>query len=210
MPQDQSTGETTVSKPAKAIDKIINVLLVCAIAVLIVVVLLRVFVISGVRIEQTSMSPTYQSGDKVWVKKTGEVRRGDVVVFYKNQVGFWQRIADGFLAQDGDNKKLIKRVVALGGDKLWVEPSGDGYVVKIQTEDGIFTENYDGVTIPLMYDTPTAKVRTTLGVLKNTSSDCPYVVAPNSMFVMGDNRYDSVDSRDFGAISLDNVFGIVK
>lgn len=68
-------------------------------------------------------------------------KRGDVVVFYRNDVNpsFQAEFAIG---NDDRYEKLIKRVVALEGDKLWVETRGNDLILKIQTTDGVITENY--------------------------------------------------------------------
>lgn len=84
---------------------------------------------------------------------------------------------------------VIKRVVALGGETVW-SVRGNVYV---QTESGVITlnegyvapENAGGEEIP----------RTTLST--------------GQLFLLGDNRAVSLDSRAFGPVDIENVMGVV-
>ena len=79
---------------------------------------------------------------------------------------------------------LIKRVIAVGGQTVDLV---DGKVV------------VDGVTLdePYTYGKPSLP----------QSMSMPYVIPEDSVWVMGDNRTDSQDSRYFGAVPLDDVRG---
>lgn len=83
---------------------------------------------------------------------------------------------------EGNNKDLIKRVIGLPGDNLKIK-SGKVYV------------NNKEFNINDIY----------------TSGDIDIVVLENKVFVMGDNRGDSVDSRnkEVGTINIDNIVGQV-
>ncbi|MCH1964657.1 signal peptidase I [Paeniclostridium sordellii] len=83
---------------------------------------------------------------------------------------------------DGNNKDLIKRVIGLPGDKLKIK-NGKVYVNN---------EEFDTNNI-------------------YTSGDIDIVVPKNNVFVMGDNRGDSVDSRnkEVGVVNIDNIVGKV-
>jgi signal peptidase I len=77
---------------------------------------------------------------------------------------------------------LVKRVVAVGGDSI-------GF------EDGILVRNGSPVTEPYTTDFLD-------GVYYG-----PDVVAPGMLYLLGDNRFDSVDSRDFGPVATSSVVG---
>ena len=79
---------------------------------------------------------------------------------------------------------IVKRVVALGGDTI-------GF------EDGILVRNGLPVTEPYTTDFLD-------GVYYG-----PDVVPPGALYLLGDNRYDSEDSRDFGPVAVDTVVGRV-
>ena len=80
-----------------------------------------------------------------------------------------------------DEKLYIKRVIGLPGDHLVIE-DGRVYVNdKVMKEDYI-AENY-------------------------TSGDIDYKIPEGRIFVMGDNRGNSSDSRYFGTVKIDQVLG---
>ena len=78
---------------------------------------------------------------------------------------------------------LLKRVVAVGGDTVGLE---DGVLV------------VDGRQVREPYADPKAIDSVYFGPVK---------VRPGTMFVMGDNRANSDDSRDFGAVPTDRIIG---
>lgn len=83
---------------------------------------------------------------------------------------------------EGNNKDLIKRVIGLQGDKLKIKKGK----VYINSEEFYINNIY-------------------------TSGDVEIIVPKNKVFVMGDNREDSVDSRnkEVGPINMDDVVGKV-
>ncbi len=123
-----------------------------------------------VRVDGDSMNYTLTDGDVLFVDKTSDVRRGDVVVF------------------DMPYAKLIKRVIAIEGDEIYSE-NGILYLKKAGEEEFVaLSEIYSkGDTI---------NVERT-------------IVDSGKVFVLGDNRINSQDSRFFGCISLDSVNGVV-
>lgn len=134
--------------------------------------LLRMFVVEGFEISGDSMLPTFQNGDFVFAEKVsyklGDLELEDIV------------IVETELANE---KKLIKRVVGLPGDKISIQ---DGYLYR------------NGTKIPESY-------------IKEVSyEDFEETVVPNNhVFVMGDNRNNSSDSRYFGTFDMDHVKGRV-
>ena len=224
-------GETKVAqrKRVKVWDIIVWILIVA----LAIAVFVRTFVVSNVTVSGASMtadyygselssnykpSLTYHSGDKVRVNKMAKPKRGDVVVFYKKPIKskFLALFAGGDSTEPGgDYYKLIKRVVALGGDKLWVEHiDGNQYRLVVETQDGLtLHEDYyqkNGETLDadcfILYD----KEIGGLGCLKGTTQDNPLVIEDGYFFAIGDNRVNSDDSRgDLGQVSLSQLFGVV-
>jgi signal peptidase I len=77
---------------------------------------------------------------------------------------------------------LVKRVLAVGGDSI-------GF------EDGILVRNGSPVTEPYTTDFLD-------GVYYG-----PDVVPPGMLYLLGDNRFDSIDSRDFGPVPTSSVVG---
>jgi len=154
------------------------------IALVLIAIVFRCFFISSYTVSGTSMYPTLNDGDWVWVNKLAKPARGDIVVAY----------------DEYDDKALVKRVVAIEGDKISLVWSSEGYVLVIETADGqIIYEEYDGVTLPAIRPDRT-------GVLSTT----PYLVT-EGYFLMGDNRNDSNDSRnpEIQTFSDEKIIGLV-
>lgn len=215
-------GNVAVKGRRSKAEIAVNVALWIAIAVLLIAVVLRLFVFSSVAVDGDSMNPTYQNGDVVTVNKAIVPKRGDVIVFYKNEVD------NKFTAQFAPKEecalgkpyeKLIKRVVALEGDKIWVSRvtnSGSDvmYEVVVDTADGErLYENYyvkKGETLPIEnYYLHSDAGYTHLGNLRECVEDNPFVVSEGCFFAMGDNRTNSNDSRALGEFKLTQVFGVV-
>ena len=204
----------------KRVDRALNVAIWVAIAVLIVLVILRLFVFTNIRIVGESMSDTYNAGDVVTVNKTAAIKRGAVAVFYSKDVDnkFLAMFASPEDSAEGRKyEKYNKRVVEVAGDKLWVERAdgNDMYRVVIETPDGTqLREDYykRGKTVvsERLICNDSAVAVTGIGkVLSETSRDNPFVVSEGHFFAMGDNRLNSYDSRSFGEIPVSRLFGIV-
>ena len=211
-PQIQENQAAAQQK--KKIAKFWDILLWVLVALLAVAVIIRVFVYTNVTIEGASMEPTYQSGDVVRVVKLGKPSRGDVVVFYKHDVDskFKALFARGDdVSSGGKYEKLIKRVVAVEGDSIWVEHTEGGYKLVVKSASGeVFREDYytkgkEAISI----DTFVMSYGV-LGRLADLTEDSPLVIEQGHFFAMGDNRGNSEDSRgELGQVPLSRLFGIV-
>lgn len=185
-------------------------------AALIIAILIRVFVLTAYKIPTSSMLPTLMSGDfvfayrlpygllfpfasqKVW--QTGKPKRGEVVVF----------------RYPGDeNLNFIKRVVGIEGDKVEIRER------RLYINDRPAT--YDKVDMAVaqingmdLYSPMTESIGDTTHLVMfrkggdgqpATANFGPEVVSPGSIFVLGDNRDSSDDSRYWGMIPVDRIDG---
>ncbi|HET7678017.1 MAG TPA: signal peptidase I [Candidatus Limnocylindrales bacterium] len=90
-----------------------------------------------------------------------------------------------FEPPEGGSVPFIKRVIGLPGDK-------------VEIRDGAVFVNGTELVEPYIYDGDTTLP---------TGEESSYVVPPEQLFVMGDHRGNSTDSRVFGAIPVSNVIG---
>lgn len=155
-------------------EKIISVLIVA----FIVTLFLRAFVVEGFIVRGDSMSPTIASGDYIFINrvayKFGEPARGDVVIA---------------ISRDGENR-IVKRIVALPGERLEIDHSGVAIREGRAGEKRSLSESY----LPV----PTETIGTTTIKLD-----------PQEYFALGDNRAVSVDSRELGPIDHWDIKGKV-
>lgn len=164
----------------------------------VVALLIKTFLLQAFYIPSASMEPTLVEGDRVLVEKVsyrfGEPERGQVVVFEKKFESlapaeddpFWEDIASAlrglFGFPTGGTQDFIKRVMAVEGDT-------------IEGREGRVYVNGDVVEEPYL----------TEGT--ETSAFGPVKVPDGMIFVMGDNRGNSDDSRAFGPIPVEEVVG---
>ena len=158
---------------------------------LLVAFLIKAFLMQAYYIPSSSMTPALQVGDRVLVNKLsyefGEVSRGDLVVFKRTEV------------DTGNKTDLIKRVIATEGELL--EISGGEIFI---TEKG-------GKDRKLLVEPYLAEGVTTQGFAfeglcpESEANTC--LVPENFIFVMGDNRSGSRDSRYFGPVDIDDIVG---
>lgn len=146
---------------------------------LLIAFIIRVFFFTPAIVEGASMQPTLQDQNRMIVTKIGEPKRFDVVVFHATE-----------------EKDYIKRVIGLPGDRI--EYKDDTLYINGKPYDEPYLDN--------------SKEELIDGPLTNsfTLHETPVgseVVPEGHLFVMGDNRRNSMDSRHIGAIPIDSVVG---
>jgi len=153
-----------------------------------IAILLNTFVIQSYQVDGQSMESTLQNDDRLIVNKiprsisriTGHQyvpARGDIIIF--NQAGL-----PGYVGE----KQLIKRVIGLPGD----------HVVFKSGETTVYNNAH-----PAGFD-PDASGSYHVGT-GQSCGDADAVLKNNEIFVMGDNRANSEDSRCFGPIATNQI-----
>jgi len=186
--------------------------------------ILRAFLIEAYRIPSGSMVPTLLVGDWLFVNKAiygahipfsnsslpayREPRRGDVVVF----VSPYQ--ADEAARGNDPTPTLVKRLVGLPGDTLYMR-KGVLYVNGIAQRQGYGTAqvvpevaNFPDTLFWWQKKVGLKSSRFGAAPAQPTHDDWgPLVVPPHKLFMMGDSRYNSKDSRYWGFVPRENVRG---
>jgi signal peptidase I len=171
--------------------EILSTILLLAIAPLIAFGITS-YAIQSYQVDGESMETTLQNNDRLIVDKsprtiariTGHIyipHRGDIIIF--NQAN----LPDSSF---GQSKQLIKRVIGLPGEHVVVK---DG---KITVYNDAHPEGFNP-------DTSTGYKITA----PSTPGEVNIELQKNQLFVCGDNRPNSEDSRYFGPINADNIVG---
>jgi signal peptidase I len=166
---------------------------------LVVAIVVKTFLVQAFYIPSASMVPTLEIGDRVFVNKLvydlGDIHRGDIIVFanpHPEQVpdrgvvdGFLHWLGEGIGLAQPENEDFIKRVIGLPGETIEIRDN----VVYI-----------DGKRLSEPYLTPDAQT--------HNGEYPPTKIPAGSLFVMGDNRGNSADSRyGLGMVPEDKVIG---
>ena len=156
---------------------VIEMVITVAVA-LAVALLLRTFVFEVYEVPTGSMLETIQEGDRLV---------GEKVTYRYSEPKQGDIVT--FSNPDGSDTTLIKRVIATGGQT-------------VNLVDGVVY--VDGVALDEPYTLGKASYPLDYS-LTGVSVSFPYTVPEGSVWVMGDNRTNSLDSRYFGAVSVDDI-----
>ena len=149
---------------------------------LLLVMICRHFIFSPIAVQGESMLPTLEDKDKIIISKVSSVERFDIVV----------------LQAPDENEYYVKRVIGIPGDSVQVKDdilyiNGKAY------EETYLNKNTNNI----LYNKVTGDFK-----LQDYTSE--KTVPEGSYFVLGDNRWKSRDSREFGFISAKSIIGEVK
>ncbi len=142
------------------------------------------------------MEPTLKINDRVLVIKDTivplDIDSGDIVVFYNTDTEYSENLLKEYLTglqiwnigniNNQKNAAIIKRVVGVGGDTVEILENGEVFVndnrfIILNINEGV---NFKRET---------------------------FLIPENEIFVLGDNRPNSQDSRYIGTIPVNNIIG---
>ena len=159
---------------------------------IVIAVFIRTFVVQAFKIPSGSMKQTLQIGDHILVNK----------FIYGVKIPYWRNIIiPGKVPQAGDiivfkpphdpEKDFIKRVIGVGGDvvecrnkQLFVNQKPVNHDFAVYSDSRVYAQQ-----------------------IRERDNFGPITVPDNSLFVMGDNRDESYDSRFWGFVNLKAVSG---
>lgn len=164
----------------------------------IVAVVLTLFVFQSYQVDGPSMMPTLQNNDrlvvlklpKTWSRLTGHPyipHRGDIIIFTEKNLS-----ALGASVP----KQLVKRVIGLPGDRVVIKDD------KITIYNSQNPNGFDPDTT-LPYGLNAAEASS----VSVTTGNVDIIIPPGQVYVCGDNRTNSLDSRYFGTVPANEIVG---
>lgn len=143
-------------------------------------IVVYLFILTPNQVKGASMEPNFHTGDYILTSR----------VTYK-----FRKIERGDVvvlkSPKNPDIEYIKRVVGLPGDTVLISENGD-----VSVNNNLFTENY-------------IAAKTNLWEGGCVKADVPYAVPDGEVFVMGDNRPRSSDSREFCSVPIQSLIGQV-
>lgn len=181
----------------------------CIVIAIVLALLFRYYIGTPTIVKQVSMNPTLVQNQRLWLNRWGRTtkklpERGNIITFeapskksytlseidQSNPVAKYEYEPKSILGKftyyvlEIGKDSYIKRVIALPGEHIYIT---DG---KVYINGEELKEDYLQPQITTSVE------------------DCPYydlIVPENCVFVMGDNRPESTDSRRFGCIPLEKI-----
>lgn len=192
----------------KSITKSIISLLKIVVIALLINILIKCFLIRTYTVESGSMEKTLMVQDKVMTqvisKYFSDPKRGDIIVFVypdtnlntgeqqirMNTLDYTKNVFSSlvkFEAPVDMEVEYVKRVIGIPGDIIDIK-NGSVYVNgEVLNEAYLESQNITNVM--------------------NSKITFPYTVPNNQYFVLGDNRQNSNDSRQWGTVPKENIIG---
>lgn len=181
----------------------------CILIAIVLVIIIKAFIGTPTIVKQTSMFPTLKQNQRLWLNKTGVAfnkmpERGDIVTFEspttsfvtENDADLNNAVAEykyeptnvfeyfTYNVLEIGKVSYIKRVIGLPGERVTIK-DGKVYINGEELEEDYLQENV------------------TTGDLQGAFVDI--IVPENCLYVLGDNRSASTDSRRFGCVPVDKI-----
>ena len=191
--------------------------LICIIIAVVLALVVRYFIGTPTIVQQTSMSPTLEPNDRLWLNRWGRTTkkipdRGQIITFeapsvirvekidYDNPVAIYNYEPQGLLEKfsyyvlETGKKSYIKRVIALPGEHVEIK-KGSVYINGKKLQEDYLTA---GVVTDMIQGT------------RDEGFFTDFIVPENCVYALGDNRTGSTDCRSFGCVPLEKIEGTVS
>lgn len=176
------TSRETSEKKAPSFWSEVFSILLNALIISGLVLIINYFFFANVKVDGASMEPTLHDTDRLILNKMSNLERFDIVVFP---------------APDNEKDKYIKRIIGIPGDRI--EYREDKLYLNGEYIEEKYLPDYSE-SDSLYYATGNFSLQSLLGT---------EVVPEGKYFVLGDNRMNSRDSREFGFVDGDAMVGKV-
>lgn len=180
----------------------------CIIVAVLLALIIRYYLVAPTMVKQSSMYPTLKEGQRIVLSRLNrtfnkEYKRGEIITFeapsqasqnlsLEKPIAIYSNSSNNLIDKIAHNileinkTSYIKRIIGVSGDRIQVK-DGKVYLNGEELEETYLIE-------------------------ENITSQSNYndiVVPDGNVFVMGDNRNESMDSRSFGCIPIEKIEGIV-
>jgi signal peptidase I len=151
-----------------SMKKLIAYSIITVILALILIIFINATGCELYKIKGHSMYPTLIENNYILLGKYEELNRGDLVLIKHK------------------GEYLIKRIIALPGEKIEIDSNGQVYINDLPLEEHYIHKHIDEY---------------------QNEQDYPFIIPEGEYFVLGDNRDDSMDSRriDFGTVKKEKI-----
>lgn len=168
-------NDELIAQPKSSMKKELLDWIISIAVALVVAFLIRQYIFTLVRVDGSSMEPTLQHADTLFVNRfmyTPE--NGDVIIFRPHT---------------NPEVHYVKRVIATEGQEVNIDPrEGKVYVDGVELNETYIDEPLNSPGKAVKY---------------------PYIIPEDHVYVLGDNRNNSQDSRAIGAVHEDSIVGKV-
>lgn len=183
-PASRTTRATRVGEARPPASRRLLAILLVLVTVNVAVFLVQRLLFVPLRVPSPSMQPALQVGDRILVQRSYSSNRERAHDIDRGDVLV-------FRAPDKEHKLTVKRVIGLPGEM-------------IEAHDGVVAIDGTKVLVEKWLDP-----RELEGAAARSVDIDPQVLREDEIFVLGDNRDQSIDSRQFGPVDLDDVVGTV-
>lgn len=189
--QPPSQPETRFSEPKKEGTRSVIATFALFLLAPVIAILLTMFVFQSYEVDGPSMETTLYNQDRLIVYKLpvtwSNIINNDYVPDRDDIIVFTKVSGNGF---GGEDKQLIKRIIGLPGDQVVIK-NGDVTIYNTENPNG-FNPDKDADYMQGM---------------RSTQGNVDITVKEDEVFVLGDNRNNSLDSRAFGPIKQEDIVG---
>lgn len=157
----------------------------------VIALLLTAFVFQSYEVDGPSMETTLSDNDRLIVNKIGRTWAsitGSNFIPERNEIVVFSQKSSTTIGTD--EKQLIKRIIGLPGDRVAIK---DGRVTIYNDQ------NPDGMNVD--------ETGPQAGIVQYTDGNIERTIGEDEVFVLGDNRKNSLDSRSFGPVNSDEIVG---